>query len=285
MKLFRINSVGSALRALLAWPMLVLGLYMLAAVVGSVIPVNADWEPPEQGTTVYIYDNGVHTSLIFRRDFDGYDLGLMVADPPVQVQRAMDSPTDTRIVWPEGLPDERFPGKIEDYPFLMIGWGDARFYRETPTWADVRPGTALAALCGSGEAMMHVDRLRHIPYRNVRKLVLRDDEFVDLILFVQSHFPNNFETTVVAEAGYGIDDRFYPISPVSYTQNTPDLRYSALFTCNNWVSYALAQAGVKTGKWTPLPFGVMWWHKDASLDTLRSKSRPSPQNTTPSPRT
>jgi len=240
--------------------MLVLGMYMASALVGSSIAVNADWTPPKQGISVYIYDNGVHTSLIFKRDFDGYDLGLMAADPPVKVQRAIDSPTDTRLVWPDQLPDNRFPGAIREFPYFMIGWGDARFYRETPTWSDVRPGTALAALFGSGESMIHVDRLRHIPYRNVKKLVLRDEEFVDLLLFVQSHFPSSFETRVVPEAGYGIDDRFFPISPVSYTQSTPDLHYSALFTCNNWVSHALAQAGVKTGKWTPLPFGVMWWY-------------------------
>ena len=142
----------------------------------------------------------------------------------------------------------------------MIGWGDARFYRETPTWGAIKPGTTLTALFGSGQALMHVDRLPRLPYRGVKKLVLRKDEFLRLLEFVQSHFPNGFEGKANAEKGYGADDRFYPISPIAYRQGVPDLRYSALFTCNNWVSEGLRRAGIKTGIWTPLPFGVMWWY-------------------------
>ncbi len=243
--------MGSALRALVGWLLLVLGLYMLAAVVGSLIPVNADWEPPEKGYAVYIYDNGVHTSLIFKRRVDGMDLGVFVADPPLVSSDEVGLFT---------LPDARFPGSIEEFPFIMIGWGDARFYRETPTWGDVRPGTAFAALFGSGEELVHVDRLRHIPYRNVRRLILRQDEFIRLVEFIANFFPDAFHGR--AEKGYGSDDRFFTIPP-----RGQGLNYSALFTCNNWVSEALKTAGVKTGKWTPLPFGVMWWHEDASAKT------------------
>ena len=260
LKLFRINSIGSALRALIGWPLLVLGLYFVAAMLGSLVPVNGEWKPAAKGITVYLYDNGVHTSLIFPRDLAGYDLGLMVADPTVEPQRISDSPTDTRLEWPEQLPDDRFPGNIQAYPYIMIGWGDARFYRETPTWGAIKPGTTLTALFGSGQALMHVDRLPRLPYRGVKKLVLRKDEFLRLLEFVQSHFPIGFEGKANAEKGYGADDRFYPISPIAYRQGVPDLRYSALFTCNNWVSEGLRRAGIKTGIWTPLPFGVMWWY-------------------------
>jgi uncharacterized protein (TIGR02117 family) len=248
--------VGSALRALVAWPMFVLGLYMIAAVVGSLIPVNAEWKPPEKGYEVYIYDNGVHTSLIFPRKIENedYDLGLHVTDPPIMA-------LDQRGLFQ--LPDSRFPGDIAQYPYIMVGWGDARFYRETPTWGHVRPSTAVAALFGSGEALLHVDRLRHIPYRNVKRLVLREREYGSLYNSVLGSFMG------VVEWGYGPDDRFYLISPGFDIH-----RYSALFTCNNWVSEALKTAGVKTGTWTPLPFGVMWWHEDASVDTREKQPIP-----------
>lgn len=84
----------------------------------------------------------------------------MVADPTVEPQRISDSPTDTRLEWPEQLPDDRFPGNIQAYPYIMIGWGDARFYRrKTHMGCDSKPGTNPTALFGSGQALMHVHRL------------------------------------------------------------------------------------------------------------------------------
>ena len=151
------------------------------------------------------------------------------------------------------MPDNRFPGAAADYPYLMFGWGDARFSRETPRWADVRPGTVMAALFGSGETLVHVDRLPRLPYRGLKKLILRDQEYAELLPFLVAQFPDQRMERAMPTPGYGPDDRFYPIS-------TSELHYSAFFTCNNWVSEALKRAGVRTGYWTPLPFGVMWWH-------------------------
>src|SRR5687768_16362314 len=39
-------------------------LYLLAALAGSLIPVNRGWEEPRQGITVYLADNGIHTDII-----------------------------------------------------------------------------------------------------------------------------------------------------------------------------------------------------------------------------
>jgi uncharacterized protein (TIGR02117 family) len=255
LKLFRINSAWTAIRALVGWPMLVLGLYMLAALVGSLIPVNNDWLPAKRGQTIYLYDNGVHTSLILRRDHGMDMLGVTVADFPVVPNIVDDHYYRTPVELPKIIPLEKFPGDIDVYPYIMIGWGDAQFYRDTPTWSQVSPSTAMAALTGTGEALIHVDRLKRIPTRNTRKLVLRKAEYDRVVEFVSSHFSSTIATMPRVEKGYGLDDRFYPVST-----DGPPLRYSALFTCNNWINEALKAAGVKTGLWTPLPFGVMWWH-------------------------
>jgi uncharacterized protein (TIGR02117 family) len=260
LSLFKITNKRSAMRAIIAWPMLILGLYMLAALIGSMIPVNAKWKPVTIGNTVYLYDNGVHTSLIVARRLRPTELGVMVADPAVDLPRPNDSPEVRMASMLGQLPDDRFPGNIKSYPFLMIGWGDTKFYRETPAWRDVRLGTALTALWGSGQSSMHVDRLKRLPTNGIKKLVLTEGEYLDLLGFVADHFPNSLEGLYTVEKGYGPDDRFYPISPKSYQHGTPELRYSMLFTCNNWVNEGLKRAGIKTGYWTPLPFGVMWWH-------------------------
>lgn len=248
-KLFWINSFRTFLRALFAWPLLVLGLYVTAAIIGGAIPINETWRPPITGSTIYLYDNGVHTSLILPRDLAGYDLGQIVAEQP-----------ETLKEWQYPIPDNRFPGSIERFPFIMIGWGDTKFFRETPTWFDVRPDTALTALIGSGQASMHVDRLTRLPPDGFIKLVLRDTEYKRLIEFLLLHFPRSEDAKITIEKGYGADDRFYPIDRFGYQANVPKLHYSAMFTCNNWISEALKRAGVKTGYWTPLPFGVRWWH-------------------------
>ena len=52
--------VGRLLTLLLALP----ALYLIAALAGSLIPVNRGWTEPKQGTTVYLVDNGIHTDLI-----------------------------------------------------------------------------------------------------------------------------------------------------------------------------------------------------------------------------
>ena len=40
------------------------GLYLLAALLGSLIPVNRGWKEPAQGITIYVADNGLHSDLI-----------------------------------------------------------------------------------------------------------------------------------------------------------------------------------------------------------------------------
>ena len=52
------------------------GLYLIAALIGGLIPVNANWTEPARGITVYIADNGVHADLIMPVSVDGLDWTL-----------------------------------------------------------------------------------------------------------------------------------------------------------------------------------------------------------------
>ena len=40
------------------------GLYLLAALLGSLIPVNRGWQEPHRGITIYLADNGIHADII-----------------------------------------------------------------------------------------------------------------------------------------------------------------------------------------------------------------------------
>src|SRR5215213_7018326 len=48
-------------------------LYLLAALFGSLIPVNRGWVEPDQGVTVYLADNGVHADIIMPAVAQGLD--------------------------------------------------------------------------------------------------------------------------------------------------------------------------------------------------------------------
>src|SRR5438046_10044351 len=61
--------VGRLLAALLALP----ALYLAAALIGSLVPVNRGWREAAQGTTIYLADNGVHADIIMPVDAQGLD--------------------------------------------------------------------------------------------------------------------------------------------------------------------------------------------------------------------
>ena len=202
----------------------VVALYLAcAALFGSVLAVNGDWRSPrlnEPGVTIYVATNGVHTGLVMPVHAGGVDWSMRA---------------------PASDLSERSPSE-----WLLFGWGDRRFYVETPQWRDVRPATVAGALVGSGRTLVHVDHWpAFVPDDTIRPLRLRADEYRRLAAFVDATFADGREVV----PGYGPRDVFYAARG----------RYSALRTCNVWVGQALAHAGVRVGRWTPLSGNVMRW--------------------------
>src|SRR4051794_34145533 len=52
--------VGRIVSAILAVP----ALYLVAALIGSLVSVNGGWREAAEGTTVYMADNGIHSDII-----------------------------------------------------------------------------------------------------------------------------------------------------------------------------------------------------------------------------
>jgi hypothetical protein len=83
----------------LRWParfaiaILAVGLYLFAALIGGLIPVNSGWQEPEQGVTIYIANNGVHADLVLPARAQGSTGGRWCQDrisgmcPPMPVDR------------------------------------------------------------------------------------------------------------------------------------------------------------------------------------------------------
>ncbi|GGB25727.1 hypothetical protein GCM10011380_14120 [Sphingomonas metalli] len=196
--------------------------YLVAGAVGGAIPVRADRRAPATGVTVYIESNGIHTGIIVPKVAAGIDWR--------SVARA------------EHLRNPRYAA----YDHLAFGWGDRAFYLGTPTWADVRPATVLAAAIGSDATLVHVDHLpRPAPAADVRAVVLRTEEYRRLSAFIAA----SLKPGGARHPGYGPYDAFYEGRG----------HYDALHTCNEWTGAALRHAGVTMGRWTPFPATVMQW--------------------------
>jgi hypothetical protein len=119
--------VGRILTVLLAVP----ALYLVAALAGSLIPVNRGWSEPVRGTTIYLADNGVHVDLLLPIKAQGLD-------------------------WSRLFPAGDFAAVDPNASFIAFGAGERNVYLNTPTWWDLTPRTVWSALTG-GARVMHVE--------------------------------------------------------------------------------------------------------------------------------
>jgi uncharacterized protein (TIGR02117 family) len=210
--------VGHLLAALFAVP----ALYLVAALIGSLIPVNRGWTEPEEGTTVYLADNGVHVDIIMPVDAQGLD-------------------------WRPLVPPRDFAKVDPNAGFIAFGAGEQRVYLNTPTWWDLTPRTLSSALAG-GHRVMHVEYVPS-PYYAVRQIRLRPEEYRRLWQAIRSDFGGRPER--IDHPGYGPADAFYRATG----------KASALRTCNSWAAGKLRLAGVKTSLWPPFAQGLVWRYR------------------------
>src|SRR5688500_2999146 len=101
-------------------------LYLLAALAGSLIPVNRGWVEPgegEPGVTVYIADNGIHADIIMPAVAQGLD-------------------------WRPLVPRQHVAAAHPDAQWVSFGSGEERVYLETPRWQDIKLKTIWSGVMG-----------------------------------------------------------------------------------------------------------------------------------------
>jgi uncharacterized protein (TIGR02117 family) len=211
--------------AILAVPIL----YLLAALAGSLIPVNRDWREPDEGITIYIANNGVHADLVL----------------PVKAQG---------LDWAPLVPKSHFAQAPADAKWVAFGAGERRVYLETPTWGDISPATLWAATTG-GERVMHVEWTRD-PAWSARAVRVTPEQYRRLWAAIRAGFtldPNG-KPIRIDHPGYGPRDAFYE----GYG------RANAIDTCNQWAASRLRLAGVKAPLWSPFVQGLVWRYRNSS---------------------
>ena len=119
------------LLALVAIP----ALYLVAALVGSLVPVNRDWDEPARGTTVYLRSNGIHVDIVMPAVAQGLD-------------------------WRPYFPRRDFADAPASPRWFGFGAGERGVFLDTPTFdalvRDLSSGPVQAgpAAPGSGEVVI-----------------------------------------------------------------------------------------------------------------------------------
>jgi uncharacterized protein (TIGR02117 family) len=204
---------------------LLVGLYLSAIVVLGSIPVNRSFAQTEKGIEILVIDNGIHTDLVL--------------------------PANSRTIdWRKYLHLKDYAGADSNFTHFAFGWGNRKFYMETPEWKDLNLEVAFTAAFGIGKSAMHVYYLQTPPKPGIRSIAIKLSEaqyqkLTDYIL--RSFKQENGQFELIKGKGYGRTDNFYEANG----------HFSLLKTCNGWVNGALKAADIKTVGWAPVPHFMM----------------------------
>jgi uncharacterized protein (TIGR02117 family) len=200
--------------------------FLIPAFLLSLIPVNSSFLSAEDGITLYVSSNGVHTDFVL----------------PVQSEI---------INWQDLFEPTHFGNGWRYAPYIAFGWGDKGFYLKTPEWSDLKFNTAVKALFIPSESVMHVT-LWPRPEENdlTKKIVLSYADYKILVENIIRSFTRNEDGYFlkVNHPGYGDFDLFFE-SP---------LKFHLFKTCNVWTNSVLRTAGIRTSIWTPFDKPILY---------------------------
>lgn len=206
---------------LLCAPLAAMALY-IAAAFGALLLAPAATSG-NGDITIYACDNGVHTDLVLPVSAAGVD-------------------------WRETFGPEAFAGPVDGLDHVGLGWGGRDFYLNTPTWTDVKIGTAVKSVLWD-ETVVRAEFMP-VPHARPSCRPWRAGEatYRQLAAFVRDSLRLSHGRPVLAGPGYGPRDAFF-VANGSYT---------IVDTCNQWSARGLRLAGAPVAPWTPFSFLVTW---------------------------
>lgn len=202
-------------------------LFLVVGFILSSFPLNSGFaqSTTQDSVEVFVTSNGVHTDII-----------VPVVTPYLD--------------WRTKLPLSHFENVDSSYAYIGFGWGDRRFYMETPEWSDLKPGVALSSALWPTPSAMHVEYIKNQlqPNRHQRPIMVSAEQYQNLIAYIDKSFQKqNGKYIHISDSGYSHKDTFYEANGKFY-----------LFkNCNHWVNQGLKAMDVKTAIWAPFPFAIM----------------------------
>lgn len=208
-------------------------LYGAALLIGAHVPTDSPadalWERPvslQENETLFFINNGYHVEFC-----------LPASRAPQAFLKQLEAAGS---------------GTVDENWYLCFGWGDRRFYPQTPFLEDLSLPLIVPSLFLPTKAAVRVTIFSgQIRGEAVTAWKADRSETERLYQFI-------------ADSLIYRDGRFLRIPPDEVNEVYGDSlflyakgRYSLFYTCNNWTASALKEAGIRTGLWTPLPWGVI----------------------------
>jgi len=191
--------------------------YLIVSLVLGSIPIGRDVGNIKVEKSIYLTTNGVHLNIVV--PVDNVNPSLLAGIKHSDADR-----------------------------YLSFGWGDEKFYLQTPTWSDLTLNTALRAVFLKSSTLMHVTR-----YEQKRsdwiEIKVNTAELEKLNNYVQNAFQTdeNGMKIRLQNEGYSPMDDFYKAKG----------NYTLFKTCNSWVNTGFKKSGLKACLWTPFDFALM----------------------------
>lgn len=207
----------------------VIGIYFLTAFCCSRITINANPTNAKE-VAIYIMTNGVHTDIVV---------------PAVSEE----------MNWTKEI---RYQNTLEadtSYQYLAMGWGDKKFYLETPEFSDLKLSNGLRAISGLSTSAMHTTYYKNIREdANCIKIMISKTQYQQLIHYTLNSFQKDEAGHVIpvkSNIHYDIGDAFYEANG----------SYSIFKTCNTWANAALKSCGQRSCLWTIFDTGIFLKYK------------------------
>lgn len=202
-------------------------LFLLSGFILSSIPVNRGYAQSQSPDSIEIFvtSNGVHTDIV-----------VPVATPHRD--------------WRQLLPLHHYGAVDSSYRYVAFGWGDRRFYMQTPEWTDLTPNVAFTAALWPTRTAMHVEYIQNklIPTKRQRPILISAEQYRQLIAYIDASFVRQQgQYTHIPNSGYTPHDTFYEAHG----------RFYLLKNCNNWVNQGLKSMNVRAPLWAPFPYAIM----------------------------
>jgi hypothetical protein len=90
-------------------------IYLVLALIGSIIPVNSNPGSKNAEIDIYLYKQDMHTDILL--------------------------PVNSEIIkWERIFKPEHTLSNPQNLAFIGFGWGNLNFYRNTPQWEDLKTG-------------------------------------------------------------------------------------------------------------------------------------------------
>ena len=195
--------------------------YILVSLVLTFIPINNEEEYSGKNGSIYLNTNGVHLNIVIPKD-----------------------QLDSKLL--DGL---RY---FKNDNYFSFGWGDKKFYLNTPTWGDLTFNNAYRALFLKSPTLIHLTRYSTI-YGDWVEIKVNQNQLnkINQYIYKTFYFNSLNKKILLNNKGYSYNDDFYEAQG----------SYSCFRTSNSWVNSGLKESDIKACLWTPYDFGLLNMHK------------------------